>query len=89
MIPFDRFGEPFATVLRMVTDVGTVSAFLDDEVIAETVLQKIKGARSFYNTVIRRGESLCRPSPRVGKASMPRLISSLGGCMLTTSAEPG
>ena len=31
VIPFDRFGEPFATVLRMVTDVGTVSAFLDDE----------------------------------------------------------
>ena len=31
VIPFDRFGEPFATVLRMITDVGTVSAFLDDE----------------------------------------------------------
>ncbi len=33
-------------------------AFLDDEVIAETVLEKIKGARSFYNTVIRRGEDV-------------------------------
>ena len=33
-------------------------AFLDDEVIAETVLEKIKGARSFYNTVIRRGEEV-------------------------------
>ena len=31
VVPFDRFGEPFATVLRMITDVGTVSAFLDDE----------------------------------------------------------
>ena len=33
-------------------------AFLDDEVIAETVLEKIKGARSFYNTVIKRGEEV-------------------------------
>ncbi|MGB3166266.1 MAG: thioesterase family protein [Alteraurantiacibacter sp.] len=33
-------------------------AFLDDDVIAETVLEKIKGARSFYNTVIRRGEDV-------------------------------
>ncbi|AXK43168.1 MULTISPECIES: acyl-CoA thioesterase [Erythrobacter] len=33
-------------------------AFLDDEVIAETVLEKIAGARSFYNTVIRRGEDV-------------------------------
>ncbi|RJY08955.1 acyl-CoA thioesterase [Aurantiacibacter aquimixticola] len=33
-------------------------AFLDDDVIAETVLEKIKGARSFYNTVIKRGEDV-------------------------------
>ncbi len=33
-------------------------AFLDDEVIAETVLEKVAGARSFYNTVIRRGEDV-------------------------------
>ena len=33
-------------------------AFLHDDVIAETVLEKIKGARSFYNTVIRRGEDV-------------------------------
>ncbi|APE26944.1 Thioesterase superfamily [Aurantiacibacter gangjinensis] len=33
-------------------------AFLDDDVIAETVLEKIKGARSFYNTVIMRGEEV-------------------------------
>jgi acyl-CoA thioester hydrolase len=33
-------------------------AFLDDEVIAETVLEKIAGARSFYNTVIMRGEEV-------------------------------
>ena len=31
VIPYDRFGEPFATVLRMVTDIATASAFLDDE----------------------------------------------------------
>ncbi|WP_271077218.1 acyl-CoA thioesterase [Aurantiacibacter sp. MUD61] len=33
-------------------------AFLDDDVIAETVLEKIAGARSFYNTVIKRGEEV-------------------------------
>ena len=33
-------------------------AFLDDDVIAETVLEKIAGARSFYNTIIRRGEDV-------------------------------
>ena len=33
-------------------------AFLDDDVIAETMLEKIAGARSFYNTVIRRGEEV-------------------------------
>lgn len=33
-------------------------AFLDDDVIAETVLEKIAGARSFYNTIIRRGEEV-------------------------------
>ena len=33
-------------------------AFLHDDVIAETVLEKIKGARSFYNTVIKRGEEV-------------------------------
>ena len=32
--------------------------FLHDDVIAETVLEKIAGARSFYNTVIRRGEDV-------------------------------
>ncbi len=30
-------------------------AFLDDDVVARTVLEKIAGARSFYNTVIERG----------------------------------
>ncbi|MAP68259.1 MAG: thioesterase, partial [Erythrobacteraceae bacterium] len=33
-------------------------AFLHDDVIAETVLEKIAGARSFYNTIIRRGEEV-------------------------------
>ena len=33
-------------------------AFLDDEVIANTVLEKVQGARAFYSTVIRRGEEV-------------------------------
>ena len=31
----------------------------------------------------------CRPSPMQGSAVMPFLISAAGGCMFTTSAEPG
>ena len=33
-------------------------AFLNDEVIATTVLEKIEGARAFYATMIRRGEDV-------------------------------
>ncbi len=33
-------------------------AFLDDDVIARTVLEKIHGARAFYHTVIARGEEV-------------------------------
>lgn len=33
-------------------------AFLDDEVIARTVLESTKGARAFYRTVIQRGEDV-------------------------------
>ena len=33
-------------------------AFLDDEVIATVVLDRIEGARAFYDTVIRRGETV-------------------------------
>jgi acyl-CoA thioester hydrolase len=33
-------------------------AFLDDEVIATVVLEKVQGARSFYDTVIKRGEEV-------------------------------
>ena len=33
-------------------------AFLDDEVIASVVLEKVQGARSFYDTVIKRGEDV-------------------------------
>ncbi len=33
-------------------------AFLDDELIANVVLEKVKGARSFYETVIKRGEEV-------------------------------
>ena len=32
--------------------------FLDDEVIAEVLLEKVQGARAFYETVIRRGEEV-------------------------------
>lgn len=33
-------------------------AFLDDDVIAQTVLERYNGARAFYRTVIRRGEDV-------------------------------
>ncbi|MXP29985.1 acyl-CoA thioesterase [Porphyrobacter algicida] len=33
-------------------------AFLDDDVIAHTVLEGFKGARAFYHTVISRGEEV-------------------------------
>jgi acyl-CoA thioester hydrolase len=33
-------------------------AFLNDEVIATVVLEKVQGARSFYDTVIKRGEEV-------------------------------
>jgi acyl-CoA thioester hydrolase len=33
-------------------------AFLNDEVIATVLLEKVQGARSFYETVIRRGEEI-------------------------------
>jgi acyl-CoA thioester hydrolase len=33
-------------------------AFLDDDVIASVVLEKVHGARSFYDTIIKRGEDV-------------------------------
>jgi acyl-CoA thioester hydrolase len=33
-------------------------AFLDDDVIASVVLEKVQGARSFYDTIIKRGEDV-------------------------------
>ena len=33
-------------------------AFIDDEVIARTVLESVNGARAFYHTVIARGEEV-------------------------------
>ncbi len=33
-------------------------AFLEDDVLARTVLEKVKGARAFYHTVIARGEEI-------------------------------
>ena len=33
-------------------------AFLDDEVIATVILERVQGASAFYDTVIRRGEEI-------------------------------
>ncbi|NCN85188.1 MAG: acyl-CoA thioesterase [Sphingomonadales bacterium] len=33
-------------------------AFLDDDVIAEVLLEKVHGARAFYSTIIKRGEEV-------------------------------
>ena len=33
-------------------------AFLDDEVIATVILEKVQGARAFYQTLIKRGEEV-------------------------------
>ena len=33
-------------------------AFLDDDVVATVVLERMQGARAFYDTVIRRGEEV-------------------------------
>ena len=33
-------------------------AFLDDEVMASVVLEKVQGARAFYQTLIKRGEEV-------------------------------
>ena len=33
-------------------------AFLDDDIVATVLLEKIHGARAFYDTIIRRGETV-------------------------------
>lgn len=33
-------------------------AFLDDQVIATVILEKVQGARAFYETIIKRGEEV-------------------------------
>ncbi|HET6538279.1 MAG TPA: thioesterase family protein [Sphingopyxis sp.] len=33
-------------------------AFLDDQVIATVILEKVQGARAFYETIIKRGETI-------------------------------
>lgn len=33
-------------------------AFLDDEVIATVILERVQGARAFYETIIKRGEDV-------------------------------
>jgi acyl-CoA thioester hydrolase len=34
------------------------AAFLDDKLVAEVFLQKVKGVRAFYRTIIKRGEEV-------------------------------
>ena len=43
-------------------------AFLEDDVIASTVLERYNGARAFYHTVIKRGEDVLARSRRAGAA---------------------
>jgi acyl-CoA thioester hydrolase len=51
-------------------------AFLEDDVIAKTVLEKIHGARAFYRTVIQRGEDVLAE------------VSSSWCCVDATSLRP-
>ena len=51
-------------------------AFLEDDVIAKTVLEKIHGARAFYRTVIQRGEEVLAE------------VSSSWCCVDATSLRP-
>ena len=57
-------------------------AFLHDDVIAETVLEKIAGARSFYNTVIRRGEDV------LAEVQSMWCCIDAKSCLLYTSPSP-
>ena len=51
-------------------------AFLADDIVARTVLEKIAGARAFYNTVIARGEDVLAE------------VQSMWCCIDTTSLRP-
>ena len=51
-------------------------AFLQDEIVATTVLEKIAGARAFYNTVIARGEEVLAE------------VNSMWCCIDTDSRRP-
>ena len=47
--------EQFATLGHLL---ARKPAFLNDEVIATVILEKVQGARSFYETLIKRGEEV-------------------------------
>lgn len=51
-------------------------AFLTDDIVARTVLEKIAGARAFYNTVIARGEEVLAE------------VQSMWCCVDTVSLRP-
>ena len=51
-------------------------AFLSDDIVARTVLEKIAGARAFYRTVIARGEDVLAE------------VQSMWCCIDTTSLRP-
>jgi len=51
-------------------------AFLADDIVARTVLEKIAGARAFYNTVIARGEDVLAE------------VQSMWCCIDSTSLRP-
>ena len=51
-------------------------AFLADDIVARTVLEKIAGARAFYNTVIARGEDVIAE------------VQSMWCCIDTVSLRP-
>jgi acyl-CoA thioester hydrolase len=47
-------------------------AFLNDDVIATVLLEKVQGARAFYETIIKRGEELVLPRCRDAAPIAPR-----------------
>lgn len=57
LAPADAVGERLWVALKHEITYRR-PAFLDDDVIARTVLEKIHGARAFYHTVIARGEEV-------------------------------
>ena len=73
-------------------DVGSAVVEIDPNTIAGLEQSKSAASRGFGRSVDDRWRGRgadWRPSPMQGSDVIPRLISAPGGCMLTTSAEPG